>query len=246
MTNSRSRLSNCCNYLTLDFTTAMLSAYQQLLQLPLFQGITAERLSQLIERYPFHFLKFAPAEMVSDENEAVEYVRFVISGKVRIVLSFRHLDVSIAQIVDSPNTLGAEHLFGRDTVLPYRVVSEDSCGILQLRKADYVEMIQHDRIFLFNILNYLSNNGQRRLGAVLNLRQGTVVERLLMLLKLVLLPGGHDVVITYRQRDLCLLLGCQRMALLRALDDLSTQGLAQCIDNQILFDDSSMCSSSEG
>ena len=36
----------------------MNSMYQQMMQLPLFQGVSTEKITALVEKLPFHFLKF--------------------------------------------------------------------------------------------------------------------------------------------------------------------------------------------
>ena len=78
------------------------------------------------------------------------------------------------QTLSTPHVLAAECLFGRDTVYPYTAVAEGPCGILQLLKSDYIKMVNTDKVFLFNILNYLSSGSQRSASSALAVSDGSV------------------------------------------------------------------------
>ena len=128
------------------------------MQLPLFQGVSAQQLSALVEKMPFHFLKYNDGERIIADGDTCTHVRFVVSGRVRVQMCFRHLQVQVSQTLEAPNVLAPDYLFGLDTSYPFTVTALGECGIMQLRKADYIRVIQSDKVFLFNILNYLSRN----------------------------------------------------------------------------------------
>ena len=119
----------------------MNSMYQQLMQLPLFQGVSTEKITSLVEKLPFHFLKYRNGEQVLTMGDACTHIKFVVSGKVRVEMPCAHLRVTIEQTLTTPNVLAPEYLFGRETVYPFSVYADGPCGILQLLKSDYVKMI---------------------------------------------------------------------------------------------------------
>ena len=55
--------------------------FDKLLHLPLFQGVTQERLRDVIEKIPFHFLKYRKGERILDSGDPCTHVRFVVSGR---------------------------------------------------------------------------------------------------------------------------------------------------------------------
>ncbi|MBR2083848.1 MAG: hypothetical protein IJ879_04400, partial [Muribaculaceae bacterium] len=79
---------------------------------------------------------------------------------VRLEMPCNELRVSLLQTLSTPHVLAAEYLFGRETAYPYTAIAQGGCGILQLRKSDYIKMVGSDKVFLFNILNYLSSGSQ--------------------------------------------------------------------------------------
>ncbi len=213
----------------------MNSMYQQLMQLPLFQGVSTEKITELVEKLPFHFLKYRSGEQIVAAGDPCTHMRFIVSGKVRLETSSSKLKVSLEQILATPNVLAPDYLFGRDTTYPFSAFAEGGCGILQLLKGDYIKMINTDKVFLFNILNFLSSGSQRGIAMALAARDGSVEERLAMLMNVLVAPGATDVVLKFKQKDLCSLLGTQRTTLVSMLDRLSEQEILEYDSSEMRF-----------
>lgn len=213
----------------------MNSMYQQLMQLPLFQGVSTEKITELVEKLPFHFLKYRSGEQIVAAGDPCTHIRFIVSGKVRLETSSSRLKVSLEQILATPNVLAPDYLFGRDTTYPFSAFAEGGCGILQLLKGDYIKMINTDKVFLFNILNFLSSGSQRGIAMALAARDGSVEERLAMLMNVLVAPGATDVVLKFKQKDLCSLLGTQRTTLVSMFDRLSEQEILEYDSSEMRF-----------
>lgn len=211
----------------------MTNKYQQLMQLPLFQGISAEKITALVEKLPFHFLKFNPGEQIVEAGDPCTHVKFVVSGQVKLMTPFSRLRVSLHQKLSSPHVLAPDCLFGRENNYPYTVVADGVCGILQLRKSDYIKIINSDKVFLFNILNYLSSGSQRGVNSSLSIKDGSVAERLATLMDMLTISGAYDIVLRFKQKDLCTLLSTQRTTLVTSLDKLSEQEILEYDSNEL-------------
>ena len=207
--------------------------YQQLMELPLFQGVSTEKITALVEKLPFHFLKFHNGDQIFAAGDQCSHIRFIVSGQVRIETLWSRLRVSMNQTLSAPHVLAAECLFGRRTVYPYTAVAHGSCGILQLLKSDYIKMVSSDKVFLFNILNYLSSGSQRNTASLLATRDGSVPERLAVLMDMLVVNGASDVTLRYKQKDLSALLGTQRTTLIASMDKLASQGLIDYDSNEL-------------
>ena len=211
----------------------MNSMYQQLMQLPLFQGVSAEVITALVEKLPFHFLKFRNGEQIFAAGDQCSHIRFIVSGRVRLETPCDHLRVSLSQTLETPHVLAAEYLFGRETTYPYAASADGPCGILQLRKSDYIKMLTFDKVFLFNILNYLSSGSQRNTASILAVKEGSVIERLAMIVEALTVAGATDVTVRFKQKDLCVLLGTQRTTLIASLDKLADEGILEYSSNEL-------------
>lgn len=215
----------------------MNSMYQQLMQLPLFQGVSTDKITALVEKLPFHFLKFRNGEQIFAAGDPCTHMRFIVSGRVRLETPCDHLRVSMLQTLAMPHVLAAEYLFGRETTYPYHAYADGSCGILQLRKSDYIKMVNSDKVFLFNILNYLSSGSQRGVASLLSTDDGSVTERLAMVVDALAIPGATRVLLRYKQKDLCALLGTQRTTLMAALDKLADMDIIDYDTNELRITD---------
>ena len=211
----------------------MNSMYQQLMQLPLFQGVSTEVITALVEKLPFHFLKFRNGEQIFAAGDQCSHIRFIVSGRVRLETPCDHLRVSLLQTLETPHVLAAEYLFGRETTYPYSAFADGPCGILQLRKSDYIKMLTFDKVFLFNILNYLSSGSQRNSASILAVNDGSVVERLAMIVDALTVAGATDVTVRFKQKDLCVLLGTQRTTLIASLDKLADDDILDYTSNEL-------------
>ena len=211
----------------------MNSMYQQLMQLPLFQGVSAEKITALVEKLPFHFLKYRNGEQVFAAGDPCTHIKFIVSGQVRLETAFSNLRVTMCQTISNPHVLAAEYLFGRDTVYPFTAISDGACGILQLRKSDYIKMVSSDKVFLFNILNYLSSGSQRSLASPLSVKNGSAAERLANLVDALAISGAKDISFQYKQKDLCTLLSTQRTSLVASLDKLRDQEILDYDSNEL-------------
>ncbi len=207
--------------------------YQQLMQLPLFQGVSTDVITALVEKLPFHFLKFRNGEQIFAASDQCSHIRFIVSGRVRLETPCDHLRVSLLQTLETPHVLAAEYLFGRETTYPYSAFADGLCGILQLRKSDYIKMLAFDKVFLFNILNYLSSGSQRNTASILAIKDGSVVERLAMIVDALTVTGAADVAVRFKQKDLCVLLGTQRTTLIASLDKLADEDIVDYTSNEL-------------
>jgi len=211
----------------------MNSMYQQLMQLPLFQGVNADKISELVEKLPFHFLKFRNGEQIMAAGDPCSHMRFVVSGKVRLETSFTHVRVTLVQTLCSPHVLAPDFLFGRDTSYPFTATADGPCGILQLRKSDYIQMVNSDKVFLFNILNRLSMGSQGITTSLLSMSQGSAAERLAIIVEVLTTQSSTNVLLRYRQKDLATLLGTQRVTLIATLNRLREQGIVEYTSNEL-------------
>ena len=99
------------------------SMYEILMGLPLFNGVSRERISEVVGRAPFHFLKYLEGERVIERGEPCTHIKFVISGSVRSTVTSSNGRFQVSQTLEAPNVIAPEFLFGRNTTYPAEVVA---------------------------------------------------------------------------------------------------------------------------
>lgn len=203
----------------------MNSMYEILMDLPLFQGVSRDKLSELIEKTPFHFLKYSNGQEIIAANSNCTHMKFIISGKVTIETQCRNLKIKLYENLSSPNVLGPDYLFGRTTAYPFAAYANGDCGILQISKSDYINILQSDNVFLFNMLNVISRNSQRYSDKLLSLSTGSVAERLAFFITSLTQRTGTGIKISFKQKDMCTLLGIQHSSFINTMNKLQENGL---------------------
>lgn len=202
----------------------MNSMYEIIMDLPLFQGMSHEKVSELIEKTKFHFFKFSAGDKVIIAGESCEYVRFLISGSLKIIYSMQNADVSLSSVISAPSVIGIEYLFGKERIYPFGAEANSDCAVLQISKNDYVTILQSDNVFLFNLVNLLSHTSQKSVGSVMDV-DGSVGARLALDVAMLTVARSTDIRFEFKQKALCRHLGVQRPTLINALDSLQDDGV---------------------
>ncbi|MBD5366558.1 MAG: Crp/Fnr family transcriptional regulator [Bacteroides sp.] len=201
------------------------SMYDILLTLPLFNGASREKLSEIAGSTKLHFLKYTPGEKIVTAGESCTHIKFVISGSVRSTVSNVGERFSVSQTLAAPDVISPEFLFGRSTLYPCDVVAVDTAGILQIAKTDYLNILSSDRVFLLNYLNKLSMFAQKGIDGILSFTQGSLDERFAYWIIALTQRSGRDITLTCKQRDLNALFGVQRSSFIAMLDGLKERGV---------------------
>lgn len=154
--------------------------YEILMNLPAFRGITYNKVSQIVEKAKFHFLRFSPGNIIVDEGEECTFVKFIIKGAAKISIIDKAKRFSVEQTLTAPSMISPDFLFGRITRYPGRVSAQgaEDCGIVQISKNDYMQLLAGDEILILNMLNMLSMNSQLSLRGALAISTGSLERRL--------------------------------------------------------------------
>lgn len=207
--------------------------YQLLMGLPLFSGVTYEKMLEIIGNTKFHFLKYLEGETFVKEGDPCTHLKFVISGKVRSSIANADRRFTVSQTLTAPDVIAPEYIFGRSTVYPCAVTAIQPTGVLQIAKADYMKILNSDSIFLINFLNQLSMNAQKAVDGILSIATGSLEERIAFWIVALTQRGGTDITMTCRQRDLYSLFGVQRSSFISSLDDMKSRGLIDYTSTEI-------------
>lgn len=218
----------------------MESIFEILMDLPLFQGVSREKLSELIEKTPFHFLKYADGEHIIASGEPCTHVKFIISGAAIVDTASNQRRVTISETMSAPAVIGPEYLFGLETRYPFKATAKGTCGVLQITKADYLTILNSDKVFIFNVLNILSRKAQKSASNLLALSSGSIAERLSFLILSLTHHGSTDIRITFKQKDLCSILGTQRSSFVSAITKMQEDGIIKFSLSEIEVNDRNM------
>ncbi len=201
------------------------SIFDNLMELPLFKGVGKDKMALTAGKAKLHFLKYLPGEVIFRAGQQCADIAFILSGSVRINIANPDGRFSVSQTLAAKDVISPEFLFGRVTTFPGTVTAVETVSILLISKADYVNMLNSDSVFLFNYLNLLSMNAQKAVEGILAVSTGDIAERIAFWISALTQPRSYDIRLECRQRDLVGLFGVARTTLRSALESLKEQGL---------------------
>lgn len=213
------------------------SMFDILMGLPLFKGVSKERMAKTVGAAKFHFLKYLPGEVILRAGQPCNDIAFIISGTVRLTISNPDERFSVSQSIMAQDVISPDFLFGKVTQYPGTVTAIDTVSVLLISKADYVNILLSDTVFLFNYLNLLSMNAQKAVEGILAVSTGDLSERIAFWISALTQPRSFDITLECRQRDLVALFGVPRTTLRATLDDMKAQGLVDFSLNGIMVKD---------
>jgi len=137
------------------------SMYENLMTLPLFKGVSYNRVSEIVGKTRLGFLKYLPGDPLVRVGEPCTGIKFIITGSVRLTIHNVSDRFRVMQTLNAPSVISPDFLFGRDTLYPADGVAIDTVSVMQIAKSDFISLLHEDEIILFNYLNILSTNAQK-------------------------------------------------------------------------------------
>ncbi len=203
------------------------SMFETLMNLPLFKGVSYNRLSEIVGSTRLAFLKYLPGETFIYPGDACDSLRFLLSGKASISISTRDERFMVTSTLKAPSVVMPEFLFGRSTVYPCKATAIDTLSILSVSKSDFTRLLSTDSVFLFNYLNMISSSAQKGVEGVLSLSSGSLEERIAFWFLSLSQRDSEDLVLSCRQRDLCAVFGVPRSSFIASLESMKDRGILE-------------------
>lgn len=143
--------------------------YDTIMSLPLFKGVSRERISYFLEKTSISFLKYKSGDIILRHDDEITKLRFVISGKIKVINTCKDGLIKISEVRGKGCVIGADRLFGMHTKSGCDVAAADNTGIMEFSKEQYLNLINADSINLLNFLNFISLKVQNAYVAVSDL-----------------------------------------------------------------------------
>lgn len=179
----------------------MASIIDQLATLPLFRGITREKMTEIAGMARFNFRKYANNETIAQQGDERTGLLFLLSGCVLLETVDTDKIISITQKLQAPNMVYPEFLFGLNNKYPCSITSVGQTTTVSVSKADFMEIMRRETVFMLNTLNTLSTRAQLPLASTLACAQANATKRLAFWLQNVTHPLAEDIVVSVANTD---------------------------------------------
>ena len=138
-----------------------LQLYDQLLQFPLFQGMSRADLLLMAGNTRFGFQKVAHGKAVVKEDQACQQLTFLVRGTLKATTQAADHAYTFVEIFNAPFLIQPEALFGL-TQRYTRTMQADTEGhLINISKDEVLRMLDDFLVFRLNLLGLLATQSQR-------------------------------------------------------------------------------------
>lgn len=207
--------------------------YENIMLLPFFNGMSYNRISEIVGNTKLAFLKYLDNETIVSAGDPCTHLIFVIGGNVRLTIINSNNRFRVTQDLSAPSVITPDFLFGRNTGYPATITAVGTVSLLQIAKTDFITIVQSDEVCLYNYLNFISTNAQKGIDGVIALTSGELEERIAFWILALTQRDATNITLSCRQRDLYTLFGVQRSSFISTLDSMKKKGLIEYSSNEI-------------
>jgi len=202
----------------------MFSAFDILLRLPLFQGMSRDDLTEVIAHTKLEFVKVQTHHVIAKEGDRCDQLTFILNGNVTVVTTL-NTHSSFTETLHSPIVLQPERLFGLHQQYTHTFLAATPCQMLIIQKQDIMKLASTYPIFQINLLNILSTKVQKMENRQWMTTPVSLRKRLVnFFVSRCLYPAGEKD-FKMRMTDLAHELNCSRLDISKCLNAMQEEQL---------------------
>lgn len=215
------------------------SMYDKLLELPLFQGLTKENITSIIEKVKMGFHRFDNKHSIAVQNSRCNNLIFILSGNVKVITTDEKYNFTIEETIQGPYIIEPQSLFGMHTNFHSSYITEGEVEVLSIEKNYILTNLCKYDIFNLNYLNILSNRAQTVYNKLWNSHIGNTEEKIknFLMFRCVTSFGKKTLYIT--MEDLSALIDDTRINVSRALNSLQEKNFIVLSRKKIIINEMS-------
>ena len=153
--------------------------YEILTQCPLFHGLDAGKIEELLSGREFSTEDFADGAMAARKDTAYSGLMIILKGEVRGEVEDRQGKRYLIDRIQAPQLIAPAFLFGGYNRLPIDVVADGPVTLLTLHRGLLFELMQENVIVMSNFIDIISNRANLLTRKIYFLSFKTVREKMM-------------------------------------------------------------------
>ena len=201
--------------------------YDNLLQLPLFQGMSKDEFTSIIERVKLHFVTIKAGETIARQGQPGNQLIYLLSGEIIAHTKDENNLYAISETFGETHVIEPYSLFGMRPYYTATYYAKKEAKLLCIDKSFIFSELINYEIFRINYLNILSNRIQVSHKKLWSNHMSSLNEKFIhFLLNRCQKPQGEKVLHTTME-DLARMVSETRINVSKMLNDMQQQGLVQ-------------------
>lgn len=199
--------------------------FETLLNLPLFQGLSRNDLTQILEKVRFRFRNLNQGDLLQQQGRPCQDMVFLMNGEVFVKTEMEDREMVFYEGCRAPAILQPETLFGLHPVYTHSFIAKTLTTVMEIEKGVVLSDLFSYEIFRLNFLNVLCTQSQYYASLLWRNSPATVEDKIVhFFLMHSIMPVGEKALKT-RMKDIADYLSVSRTAMSKALNNLSEKGL---------------------
>ena len=204
-----------------------ITMYDNLLLLPLFQGLSKNDITSIIEKVKLHFQQYKEGETIIRQGNSCDKLCFLLKGKLLVQKQDKEHAYSLSEVLEEPFVIEPQALFGMNTCYTASYRAQTTVHVLTIDKLYLFTELNKYEIFWLNLLNILSNRCQRTYEKIWNNHIGDLNEKFVNFIALRSQTQRGEKTLQVTMEDLAGLINETRINLSRLLNELQDKELVQ-------------------
>lgn len=208
--------------------------YDNLLMLPLFQGISKSDLTEILDKVKLHFIRYKAGEKIVSQGTKSDSLLFLINGDIESLTTSTVSPFSFSEFFSTPYTIDPYSLFGMNTLHNSSVTALTDCNVLKIEKSYIFSELNKYQIFRLNYMNMVSSRGQNYHDRIWQWGDRTLEERIIFLLFLLSERPSGKKIFHIKMEDLSRMLCETRSNISKTLNEMQKKEMIELHRKEIV------------
>lgn len=204
---------------------ARLQLYDQLLQFPLFQGISRDDLEIIAGHTRFGFEHVPAGKCIAEEGSPCRCLHLLLDGSLRIETFSDDRSYWMTEHMMAPYLFQLEALFGYNQRYTHRYTTLSDTHFITIGKEEMLRLSEDILVFRLNLMNLFATQSQKFIHQSLRRAPQSLREHIVrFIVARTVYPAGHKrlhILMTRLAEEL----NDSRLDISRALNEMQTDGL---------------------
>ena len=210
------------------------SMFDTLLQLPLFQGLSLEDLTNILAKVKLQFAKWKAGTPIARRGEPCKQLTFLLKGKISTATPATDNLYLCIEYNEAPYLIEPQAMFGMDTCHVATHTAEEPTDTVSISKSFVVnELFKYD-IFRLNYINIVSNRAQTLRRRLWTPYDGDVSERIVHFIATHVERPTGEKLLKIKMEDLARIVNDTRLNVSHALNAMQNKGLVELHRGEIV------------
>ena len=199
--------------------------FDTLLQLPLFQGLSHDDFTSILEKVKFDFTKYKAGEVIVEAGHVCDSLIFILKGEVQSISVSPSADLSVSEFFLAPHVIEPYSLFGMSVSFAATFTARSEVHTVCIPKKYIFSTLFDYEIFRLNYLNILANRAQTLSQRIWIIGEPRLDRRIALFFLNMMERVSGEKIIKIKMQDLALIMNETRASVSKVLNTMQEKDL---------------------